>query len=103
MIYEIPTTNDPSQEFTCEIDRVSYLFRIRLNVRGDVWTLDVNTSDDAPIVLGLPLVMGADLLATERFARGMLFLVDYTGRGNDPTGDNFGNYGLIWSDDYGGR
>lgn len=98
MIYELPMTNDASQEFICELNKVKYLFRVQLNVRGGVWTLDVNTSEDERIIAGLPLVMGIDFLATERFTSGMLFLVDYAGTGLDPTAKNFGNYGLIWDD-----
>lgn len=100
MIYELPMTDDASQEFISTIDKVKYLFRVQLNVRADIWTIDISTSVDNPIITGLPLVMGVDLLSTERFARGMLFLVDYSGRGGDPTADNISNYGLIWTDNY---
>lgn len=101
MMYEIPTTDDPSQEFISELDGKKYLFRIKLNTRAEVWTLDINTVADEPIITCLPLVLGVDLLSTERFANGMLFLVDYSGRGKDPSVDNFGEYGLIWTDNYG--
>lgn len=100
MIYELPMTSDASQEFISTIDGVKYLFRVQLNVRSDIWTIDVNTVGDVPIIAGMPLVMGVDLLSTERFARGLLFLVDYSGRGVDPTADNINNYGLIWTDNY---
>lgn len=99
MNYELPMSDDPSQEFVCELGDIKYLFRVQLNVRADLWTLDVNTVDDEPIALGLPLVLGADLLANERFTHGVLFLVDYAGTGLDPTADNLADYGLIWSDD----
>lgn len=98
MIYELPMTDDASQEFVCELNKVKYLFRVQLNVRAGVWTLDVNSSNDETIIAGLPLVLGADLLANERFTSGMLFLVDYSGSNLDPTAKNFGNYGLIWDD-----
>lgn len=97
--YELPMSDEPSQEFICELDGIKYLFRVQLNVRGDFWTLDVNTVDDEPIALGIPLVLGADLLANERFIHGVLFLAGYSGKGVDPTGDTLGEYGLIWSDD----
>lgn len=100
MIYELPMTADASQEFVSTIDGVKYLFRVQLNVRADIWTIDVNTVADIPIIAGMPLVMGVDLLSTERFARGILFLVDYSGQGVDPTADNISNYGLIWTDNY---
>lgn len=99
MMYELPMTGDPSQEFICEIGGNKYLFRVQLNVRGDLWTLDVNTFDDTPIVQGIPLALGADLLATERFTYGTLFVVDYSGNEADPNADNLADYGLIWSDD----
>lgn len=97
--YELPMSDEPSQEFICELDGDKYLFRVQLNVRADLWTLDVNTVDDEPISLGIPLVLGVDLLANERFVKGLLFLVDYSGKGVDPAGDTLGDYGLIWSDD----
>lgn len=101
MMYEIPMTTDASQEFVCTIGGQKYLLRVRLNVRASIWTIDVNTINDEPIVTCLPLVLGVDLLSTERFTNGMLFLVDYSGRGEDPSADNFDNYGLIWTDNYG--
>lgn len=98
MLYELPMTNDASQEFVCELNKIKYLFRIQINVRADLWTLEVSTGDDNPIVSGQAMVMGADLLATERFTNGRLFLVDYSGIGEDPNSSNFSNYGLIWDD-----
>lgn len=99
MIYELPMTDAPSQEFICELGGVKFLFRVQLNVRGDTWTLDVSSSEDEPIVQGIPLVLGADLLTNERFTYGNLFLVDYESTGFDPTANNLAEYGLIWSDD----
>lgn len=98
-MYELPMNDEPSQEFTCEIDGNSYLFRIQLNVRGDLWTMDVSSSDDEPILQGVALTLGVDLLSNERFTSGLLFLVDYTGKNTDPTADNLADYGLIWSDE----
>lgn len=98
MMYELPITNDPSQEFVCELDEKKYLFRLQLNVRGEVWTLDINTFDDVPIVTGLAMVIGSDLLESNRFIKGELFVVDYTGRGIDPSAENLTDYGLIWDD-----
>lgn len=98
MIFELPITNEPSQEFICELAGIDYIFRLTLNVRADLWMLDVSSVDDYPIVQGLPLVLGSDLLATERFTVGMLFIADYNNKGDDPNGDNISDYGLIWWD-----
>lgn len=101
-MYELPMNDEPSQEFTCEIGGNSYLFRIQLNVRGDLWTMDVSSSDDEPILQGVALTLGVDLLSNERFTSGLLFLVDYTGKNSDPTAENLADYGLIWSDELDG-
>jgi len=98
-MYELPMTDTPSQEFMCEIGGTNYLFRIQLNVRGDLWTMDVSSSDDEPILQGVSLTLGVDLLSNERFTDGLVFLVDYTGKNQGPTGDNLADYGLIWSDE----
>lgn len=98
MISELPITNDPSQQFTVELAGIDYIFRLNLNVRGDVWMLSVSTVNDDPIIEGIPMVLGADLLANERFVEGILFVADYNSTGIDPTGDNLTDYGLIWYD-----
>lgn len=98
MKFELPLSGDPAQEWVSALDGTKYLFRVQLNTRSDSWTLDINTEQDVSLSLGIPLVLGADLLANHRVMRGMLFLVDYTGTGDDPTGDNLAQYGLIWSD-----
>jgi hypothetical protein len=95
MMLELPLSGDPAQEWVTALDRVKYLFRVQLNTRSDSWTLDINTEQDVPLSLGIPLVLGADLLANYRVMAGMLFLVDYTGTGDDPTGDNLDQYGLV--------
>lgn len=98
MKLELALSDDPAQEWVTALDGVKYLFQVQLNTRSDSWTLDINTEQDVPLSLGIPLVLGADLLANHRVMAGMLFLVDYTGTGDDPTGDNLSSYGLIWSD-----
>jgi len=98
MKLELALSDDPAQEWVTALDGVKYLFRVQVNTRADGWTLDINTEQDVALSLGIPLVLGADLLANHRVMAGLLFLVDYTGTGNDPTGDNLSRYGLIWSD-----
>lgn len=102
MIYEIPKTNDASQTFECELNKVRYVFHIQLNVRSDIWTLDVSDAAGNMITAGVALVTGVDLLASNRFTIGKLFLIDYSGEGLDPTANNFDKFGLIWDDENGG-
>lgn len=87
----LPISNDPAQTFVTEIDSTKYLFRVQYNTRSGIWTLDINTENDTPLSLGLPLVLGADLLANNRVIKGMmLFVVDYSNSGVDPSMDDWG-------------
>jgi hypothetical protein len=48
-------------------------------------------------VRGLPLVLGADLLAPLNLGIGSLLMVDLSNAGKDATDDDFGErVGLIW-------
>lgn len=100
MLYEMTMSDNASQDFVCRLGKEKYLFKVKLNVRGDFWTVDISTSHAEKIVAGLTLALGVDLLANERFMAGMLFLVDYSGKGEDPSFGNIENYGLIWSDSH---
>ena len=93
---ELTLSGDPAQEWVTALDGVKYLFRVQLNTRSDSWTLDINTEQDVPLSLGIPLVLGADLLANHRVMAGMLFLVDYTGVHKDPKSTNIANYVMIY-------
>lgn len=94
----LPISNDPAQAFVTEIDGSKYLFRVQYNTRQGTWTLDINTENDTPLSLGLPLVLGSDLLANNRVITGLLYVVDYSNTGVDP---NIGDWGsrcdLVWS------
>jgi hypothetical protein len=96
MMLELTLSGDPAQEWVTALDGVKYLFRVQLNTRSDSWILDINTEQDVPLSLGIPLVLGADLLANHRVMRGMLFLVDYTGTGGDPKANDLFSYSMIY-------
>ncbi|ARP90328.1 hypothetical protein CAL14_08535 [Bordetella genomosp. 9] len=58
--YEIPLTAD-SQRFTITLAGVAY--NLALTWRsGTGWVLDIADANDAPLVSGIPLVTGTDLL-----------------------------------------
>lgn len=59
-ISEIPLSPD-NQQFVIAVSGVTYLMRI--NWRDPCWHLDVFNADETPVVLALPLITGADLLA----------------------------------------
>lgn len=91
-------SNEPAQAFVTELDGIKYLFRVQYNTRQDGWTLDINTENDIPLSLGLPLVLGSDLLANNRVIKGILYVVDYSNTGIDPSLNDWGNRcDLVWS------
>ena len=61
-VYEIPLTPSP-QQFTIQLAGVTYTMRVRWidSVTGG-WCLDIGDADNNPILSGVMLVTGADLL-----------------------------------------
>ncbi|PWI77287.1 hypothetical protein DEO48_25335 [Enterobacter sp. CGMCC 5087] len=58
-VQEIPLSAD-NQQFAVSIDGVSYNMRILW--RGTVWVLDLHDSGGNPLILGIPLITGTNLL-----------------------------------------
>lgn len=59
--YEIPLSPEP-QKFTVQLGGVSRKMRVFWNRDADCWCFDLRAQDDAPLVLGAPVVTGCDLL-----------------------------------------
>ncbi|TJZ75577.1 phage baseplate plug family protein [Chitiniphilus eburneus] len=61
-IYEIPLTPDP-QRFTVTLSGVDYRMTVQYRdaVNGG-WVLDIGDANDEPIVNGIPMVTGVNLL-----------------------------------------
>lgn len=61
--FEIPLTSG-AQSFSVPLAGVTYSMRLRCcGVEAPSWVLDVSTEAGDPLVSGLPLVTGCDLLA----------------------------------------
>jgi hypothetical protein len=58
----IPWPDFPEWEQQIQLDGVSYRLRGRYNTTSERWTMDILASDKAPIVLGIGIVRGVDLL-----------------------------------------
>ena len=88
---EIPLIPAP-QTFTARLQGVVYNLRVTWCVPSQTWVLDISDIDDAPIILGIPLVTGADLL--EQYAYlgigGQLFVVCDAGPDAVPTYHDLG-------------
>jgi hypothetical protein len=75
----IPFTSDPNATFTASIDGVDYQFDTLYNERASVWTFDLSLAKTgAPLVTGVPILLGCDLLAPYGLDIGSLYAVDLT-------------------------
>lgn len=91
MIAELPLSSDPSQSFTCQLGAVKYYCEAKYNSRNGVWSLDLY--DDAarsPILLGMAIVLGVDLLEPYNLGIGRLVAVDGNATDRDATADDLG-------------
>lgn len=60
--FEIPLTPQP-QKFSIQLGQVTYNMRVFwCDAPTGGWVVDINDSDDIPIINGVPLVTGANLL-----------------------------------------
>jgi hypothetical protein len=63
--FEIPLSPQP-ETFNIALAGVTYGFTVRWNVQNASWIIDIADASGNPIVSGIPMVTGADLL--EQFA-----------------------------------
>lgn len=80
--------------FGATIETVPYLFDVRWNSRDAAWYMDVLEQGEAPIVLGVKLVLGAYLgrrCNHALFKRGVFMMQDTSGEGRDATFDDLGS------------
>lgn len=63
-MFEIPIRPSQAQIFTITLNRTEYRFDLRWNTVGVYWVLDIyDVATDTPLLRGVPLVTGVDLLA----------------------------------------
>lgn len=98
IVYEIPLTPAP-QRFSISLAGTFYRLAIlwRDNAQGG-WVLDIATQDGTPIIGGIPLVTGCDLLAQYKYLGLGGALVVQTDHDPDavPTFANLGVQGRLY-------
>ncbi len=98
-IYEIPF-QPVDQKFNVTLGGVFYHMRLMWDDQGDgAWILDINDQTDTPLIHGIPLVGGADLLGQYGYMKfgGYLYCVTDGQPYVPPTKDNLGkNSHLVW-------
>jgi hypothetical protein len=100
MIAALPLTTDTPQTFTTQLGATTYQFNLYWNDRSNVWLMDlVNPTTQTPIVTGLALVLGADLLAPYSLGIGSLIVIDETGTHTEATVTSLGTTtNVYWID-----
>lgn len=96
--YEIPVTPNP-QTFSITLSGIDYNVQILWNDAAQCWVIDFADANNIPIVSGIPLVTGVDLLGpyTDLKFKGKLFVQTDNNLAEPPTFDNLGITGhLYW-------
>ncbi|MDP3351808.1 MAG: hypothetical protein Q8S92_22715 [Hydrogenophaga sp.] len=96
--FQIPLTPSP-QRFGITLGGLDYRLTLQhRNAPEGGWVLDIGNNQDEPIVLGIPLVTGANLL--EQYPhlgfRGRLFVQTLDDPDAVPTFDNLGTESLLF-------
>ena len=73
----IPFTSDNFRSFNCALDGMTYDFAQNYNDRNGVWSFDMaDHTTGAPLISGVPILIGCDLLAPYGLGIGSMFAVD---------------------------
>lgn len=91
--FEVPTSPNPQSFATTFPNGVEYNLRLIYQFTGDnCWLLDISDADLNPLVCGIPLVTGADLLAQYAYL-GFGFSLFATTDGDNTAPPTFYNLG----------
>ena len=95
MVYiELPVSHDVAdQGFSVQLDGTVYQVRLRYNTRAGHWALDLSDSVGTPLLSGVAVRLGVDLLAQfdrEDLPAGRLFAMNWVSEFQEPDRDNFG-------------
>ncbi len=96
--YSVPLTPQP-QRFTVVLSGVTYTFTIQYrNTLMGGWVLDIGDANNNPLIQGIPLVTGANLLAQYAYLGfvGALWVQTLSNPDAVPTFQNLGTDGLLF-------
>lgn len=96
--YEIPLSAEP-QTFDIPINGTTYGLTVRWNVPNATWVINIADASGNPIVSGIPMVTGADLLEQYGYLNFGFQLVAQTDNSPDsvPTFDNIGTASHLYA------
>lgn len=95
--FEIPLISMP-QTFQISLAGVTYNLELRWIQHGQFWVLDINDQNDVPIVNGIPLITGGDLLAPYGYLNfgGQLQVTTDFNLNAPPTSSNLGSQAHLY-------
>lgn len=92
MIAQLPLSTDCPQSFTCQLGNNTYQFDLTWNERSQVWVMNISDPvSQNPIVTGLSLTLGVDLLKAYALGIGALVVWDETGSHTEATVTSLGS------------
>lgn len=95
--FEIPVSAQ-AQVFSLILNNTNYTFSLHWCVASNCWVLDISDADDVPLVGGIAVVTGCDLLFPYRYLGFVGSLVAMTEGDYDtpPTFANLGDEGKLY-------
>ena len=87
MILQLPLSSDPAQTFICQLDKDKYQFTVKYNSRSGVWAMDMVKLDGTILFIGIPILLGNDLLEPYNYGIGRLFVIDLSAQSRDATNE----------------
>lgn len=93
--FEIPLISQP-QTLSVTLSGVAYQLSIAWNAPSQTWMLDIADITGNPIVRGIALVPGCDLLGQYDYLGFVGGLVVFTDDGTLPTFDNLGSNAALY-------
>lgn len=93
----IPTT-PTNQIFSVSLANVTYNIRMLWSNIGQYWVVDISDANGVPLVQGIPLVAGADLLQQFRYLGigGALVAQSTVSTNNDPSFTDLGTVSQLY-------
>lgn len=96
MIYEIPFNNG-NQKFNIRLGSVQY--KLQLIYRTEQWYLDIFDTAENPLIVGLPMLVGDNLLVQhQHIIKGALYVLNTNEDESQAFSDLGTNIKLYWSD-----
>ncbi len=95
--YEVPLSATP-QTFTIQLNGATYAMTVKWNAAASAWVLDIGDASNNPLVQGIPLITGADLLAQYEYLGigGKIIVQTDNDPAAVPTYDNLGKTGHLF-------